>query len=127
MRVEGVLVEVLRVAVIVEVLGQVVDSIVRARLHRAGSAPSEGSVGGAPVRRGRARRGRAGRVSEFRSAPGFWGRSEPFILGGEGVGSFPFPGSLGSLSLGFGPLPSILGPEIFHLGREGVAGRGEVR
>ena len=40
MRVEGVLVEVLRVAVIVEVLGQVVDSIVRARLRRRG--PSEG-------------------------------------------------------------------------------------
>ena len=84
--------------------------------------PSEGSVGGAPVRRGR-----AGRVSEFRPAPGFWGRSEPFILGGEGVGSFPFSGSLGSLSFGFGPLSSILGPEIFHLCSEGVAGRGEVR
>ena len=66
-------------------------------------------------------------MSEFRPAPGFWGRSEPFILGGECVGSFAFSGSLGSLSFGFGPLPSILGPEIFHLGREGVAGRGEVR
>ena len=66
-------------------------------------------------------------MSEFRPAPGFWVRSEPFILGGEGVGSFAFSGSLGSLSFGFGPLPSILGPEILDLCSEGVAGRGEVR
>ena len=38
MRVEGVLVEVLRVAVIVEVLGQVVDSIVRSSTPSCGVA-----------------------------------------------------------------------------------------
>ena len=54
MRVEGVLVEVLRVAVIVEVLWQVVDSIVRpvGGVRRRGSGPSRSYWSGVRVSAG---------------------------------------------------------------------------